>query len=258
MLTTVENVQLYSSLWLSLEACKLSVDLCADTHTHTGDRIWSVIAAGNMQLNCEDKCARKKWLLSGGLCFARLAAFTRPQSDRDNVTQARLVVSELIAEKLKPPPEGDFVKEHRVASVGAACTGQSQIVPIAVFGSHAPCCGECNWKVHFLSTNACCDMSISWWSCETASDIWRSHFNAEPAGVLTTYNMKIGPQSNNDLEATVGSATSVCSASINSMYVLRIFQFWRDIAVKFESLFVTTTELFSQPTLAKTPLGANL
>ena len=39
------------------------------------------------------------------------AAFTRPQTDRENITSASFVVSELIATKLKPHAEGEFVKE---------------------------------------------------------------------------------------------------------------------------------------------------
>uniref|UniRef100_A0A674NTU2 SPIN-DOC-like zinc-finger domain-containing protein n=1 Tax=Takifugu rubripes TaxID=31033 RepID=A0A674NTU2_TAKRU len=42
---------------------------------------------------------------------AQQAAFTRPCTDRENITRASFVVSELIATKLKPHTEGEFVKE---------------------------------------------------------------------------------------------------------------------------------------------------
>ena len=48
---------------------------------------------------------------------AQQAAFTRPQTDRENITRASFVVSELIATKLKPHAEGEFVKECLVAAV---------------------------------------------------------------------------------------------------------------------------------------------
>lgn len=48
---------------------------------------------------------------------AQQAVFTRPHSDRDNVTHASFVVSELIAKKLKPHSEGEFVKECLVTAV---------------------------------------------------------------------------------------------------------------------------------------------
>ena len=47
---------------------------------------------------------------------AQQAAFTRPQTDRENITRASFVVSELIATKLKPHAEGEFVKECLVAA----------------------------------------------------------------------------------------------------------------------------------------------
>ncbi|TWW71158.1 General transcription factor II-I repeat domain-containing protein 2A [Takifugu flavidus] len=47
---------------------------------------------------------------------AQQAAFIRPSSDRENITQASFVVSELIAKKLKPHAEGEFVKECLVAA----------------------------------------------------------------------------------------------------------------------------------------------
>ena len=43
--------------------------------------------------------------------FAQQAAFTRPNLDRDNVVHASYVVSEVIAKKLKPYSDGEFVKE---------------------------------------------------------------------------------------------------------------------------------------------------
>uniref|UniRef100_A0A674N6P6 SPIN-DOC-like zinc-finger domain-containing protein n=1 Tax=Takifugu rubripes TaxID=31033 RepID=A0A674N6P6_TAKRU len=43
---------------------------------------------------------------------AQQAAFIRPSSDRENITRASFVVSELIAKKLKPHAEGEFVKEY--------------------------------------------------------------------------------------------------------------------------------------------------
>ncbi|MBN3322622.1 GTD2A protein, partial [Atractosteus spatula] len=47
------------------------------------------------------------------------AAFTRPRCDRDNVIQTSYVVSELIAEKLRPHVEGEFVKECMVVAADA-------------------------------------------------------------------------------------------------------------------------------------------
>ncbi|XP_056440141.1 general transcription factor II-I repeat domain-containing protein 2A-like [Gadus chalcogrammus] len=47
---------------------------------------------------------------------AQQAAFTRPQTDGENITRASFVVSELIATKLKPHAEGEFVKECLVAA----------------------------------------------------------------------------------------------------------------------------------------------
>ena len=47
---------------------------------------------------------------------AQQAAFTRPQTDRENITRASFVVSELIATKLKAHAEGEFVKECLVAA----------------------------------------------------------------------------------------------------------------------------------------------
>ncbi|TWW59917.1 Protein ZBED8 [Takifugu flavidus] len=47
---------------------------------------------------------------------AQQAAFIRPSSDRENITRASFVVSELIAKKLKPHAEGEFVKECLVAA----------------------------------------------------------------------------------------------------------------------------------------------
>jgi len=47
---------------------------------------------------------------------AQQAVFIRPQSDRDNTTHASFVVSELIAKKLMPHSEGEFVKECLVAA----------------------------------------------------------------------------------------------------------------------------------------------
>lgn len=44
------------------------------------------------------------------------ATFTRPRYDRDNVIQTSYVVSELIAKKLRPHVEGEFVKECMVAA----------------------------------------------------------------------------------------------------------------------------------------------
>ncbi|XP_016061495.1 PREDICTED: general transcription factor II-I repeat domain-containing protein 2B-like isoform X1 [Miniopterus natalensis] len=44
------------------------------------------------------------------------AAFTRPPCDRDSVIQTSYVVSELIAKKLRPHVEGEFVKECMVAA----------------------------------------------------------------------------------------------------------------------------------------------
>ncbi|CAK6436213.1 unnamed protein product [Pipistrellus nathusii] len=44
------------------------------------------------------------------------AAFTKPGCDRDNVIQTSYVVSELIAKKLRPHVEGEFVKECMVAA----------------------------------------------------------------------------------------------------------------------------------------------
>jgi hypothetical protein len=44
------------------------------------------------------------------------AAFTRPRCDRDNVIQTSYVVSELIAKKLRPHVEGEFVEECMVAA----------------------------------------------------------------------------------------------------------------------------------------------
>ncbi|KAK1333566.1 LOW QUALITY PROTEIN: hypothetical protein QTO34_005951, partial [Cnephaeus nilssonii] len=44
------------------------------------------------------------------------AAFTQPGCDRDNVIQTSYVVSELIAKKLRPHVEGEFVKECMVAA----------------------------------------------------------------------------------------------------------------------------------------------
>lgn len=48
---------------------------------------------------------------------AQQAAFIRPQTDGENVTWASFVVSELIAKKLRPHVEGEFVKECLVAAV---------------------------------------------------------------------------------------------------------------------------------------------
>ncbi len=47
---------------------------------------------------------------------AQQSAFTRPQTDRQNVTRASFVVSELIAKKMKPHAEGELVKECLVAA----------------------------------------------------------------------------------------------------------------------------------------------
>ncbi len=47
---------------------------------------------------------------------AQQAVFTRPHSDRVNVIHASFVVSELIAKKLRPHSEGEFVKECLVAA----------------------------------------------------------------------------------------------------------------------------------------------
>lgn len=47
---------------------------------------------------------------------AQQAAFPRPQTDREHITRAIFVVSELIAKKLKPHAEGEFVKECLVAA----------------------------------------------------------------------------------------------------------------------------------------------
>ncbi|TWW69198.1 Protein ZBED8 [Takifugu flavidus] len=47
---------------------------------------------------------------------AQQAAFIRPCTDRENITRASFVVSELIATKLKPHAEGEFVKECLVAA----------------------------------------------------------------------------------------------------------------------------------------------
>ncbi|XP_069811921.1 general transcription factor II-I repeat domain-containing protein 2A-like [Dendropsophus ebraccatus] len=44
------------------------------------------------------------------------AAFTRPRCDRDNVIHTSYVVSELIAKRLRPHIEGEFVKECMVAA----------------------------------------------------------------------------------------------------------------------------------------------
>lgn len=44
------------------------------------------------------------------------AAFTRPHCDRDTVIQTSYVVSKLIAKKLRPHVEGEFVKECMVAA----------------------------------------------------------------------------------------------------------------------------------------------
>ncbi len=48
---------------------------------------------------------------------AQQAVFTRPHSDRENVIHASFVVSELIAKKLRPHSEGQFVKECLFAAV---------------------------------------------------------------------------------------------------------------------------------------------
>lgn len=47
---------------------------------------------------------------------AQQEAFPRPQTDRENITRAIFVVSELIAKKLKPHAEGEIVKECLVAA----------------------------------------------------------------------------------------------------------------------------------------------
>ncbi|XP_073687696.1 general transcription factor II-I repeat domain-containing protein 2A-like [Garra rufa] len=47
---------------------------------------------------------------------AQQAVFTRPHSDRENVIRTSFVVSELIAKKLKPHSDGEFVKECLVAA----------------------------------------------------------------------------------------------------------------------------------------------
>ncbi len=52
----------------------------------------------------------------GQSLVAQQAAFTRLHSDRDKVMQTNFVVSELIAKKLKPHSERQFVKENLVAA----------------------------------------------------------------------------------------------------------------------------------------------
>ena len=47
---------------------------------------------------------------------AQQAAFTRPNLEKENVVRASYVVSELIAKKLKPHSDGEFVKECLVAT----------------------------------------------------------------------------------------------------------------------------------------------
>lgn len=62
---------------------------------------------GQMHL---DKINALQWSLESQV------AFTRPRWDRDNVIQMSYVVSELIAKKLRPHVEGEFVKECMVAA----------------------------------------------------------------------------------------------------------------------------------------------
>lgn len=57
---------------------------------------------------CSEALAVMKKAHSVFLCqslSAEQAAFTRPRTDRGNITGARFVVSKLIATKLKPYPE---------------------------------------------------------------------------------------------------------------------------------------------------------
>ena len=66
-------------------------------------------------MRCKDKCKWIKLPLSEFAC--QQAVLSQPQADQDNVTQASFVVlRKLIAKKLKPHAEGEFV-EHLAAAV---------------------------------------------------------------------------------------------------------------------------------------------
>lgn len=55
------------------------------------------------------------------------ATFTRPHCDRENVIQTSYVLSELIARKLKPHVEGEFVKECITAAAGLLAPEKVQL-----------------------------------------------------------------------------------------------------------------------------------
>lgn len=58
---------------------------------------------------------------------AQHAAFTRPILDRENVVHASSVVTELIAKKLKPHSDGEFVKECLIATADLLAPGKAQL-----------------------------------------------------------------------------------------------------------------------------------
>lgn len=82
--------------------------------------LWShTLKNGNLEHHCSCKHAAEldeyalglstRYWAAGDLSVQQ-ATFTTLHSDRDNVMQATFVVSGLIATKLKPHSEGEFVK----------------------------------------------------------------------------------------------------------------------------------------------------